>query len=110
MPSTNPISMREVRSNGAGLYVSMYFVSKQVDGGSPVDQFYWVRSNSAGAILDERDNKIPVGGFSWWSDKATALANIPDGYDDTEVESSFSTDKILSYMNMFPFDSGGEFR
>jgi len=103
MPSSNPISMNEVRTNGAGLYVSMFFSSRKLDTeGSAVDQFYWVRSNANGAMIDERDNKIPVDGASWWSDKATALANVPVGYDDTQVESNFESEKVLSYLELFP--------
>lgn len=106
MPSTYPISMKEVRTNGAGLYVSMFFASKKIDAeGTAVDQFYWVRSNSTGDSLDERDNKIPVNGASWWGDKATALANVPVGYDGTEVESNFENEKVLSFLAPFPTDN-----
>jgi len=103
MPSSNPIDMNEVRSNGAGLYVSLKYVSEKVDSGSAaVDKFYWVRSNANGGTIDERDNKIVVGGASWWTEKATALANIPEGYDDTIIEGSFKTDKYMAYMDLFP--------
>lgn len=108
MPSTLPKFMDEVRTNTGGLYVALYYLSEKIDSESvAVDKWFWLRSTATGARIDERDNKIPVNGASWWSEKSTALTNTPAGYGDfTNTDEGFLTSYSLGYMESFPFDAG----
>ena len=108
MPSRLPKFMDEVRTNSNGLFVALFYLSEKVDAASvAVDKWFWLRSNSSGVRIDERDNKIIVNGASWWSEKSTALANTPDGYGAfTNTNDEFQNRREWGYKPDFPFDSG----
>jgi hypothetical protein len=107
MPATKPKYMDEVRTNSSGLFVALYYLSEKVDDASvAVDKWFWLRSNASGVRLDERDNKIPVNGASWWSEKSTALANTPSGYGAVFTIDAFQNRREWGYMPAFPFESG----
>jgi hypothetical protein len=107
MPARQPKYMDEVRTNSGGLYVALYYLSEKVDAASvAVDKWFWLRSNASGVKLDERDNKIPVNGASWWSEKSTALANTPSGYGSVSAIDEFQNKREWGYKPDFPFDSG----
>jgi hypothetical protein len=108
MPARQPKFMDEVRTNSGGLYVALYYLSEKVDAASvAVDKWFWLRSNASGIKIDERDNKIPVNGASWWSEKSTALANTPVGYGNfSTTDVGFNSTYSLGYMESFPFDAG----
>jgi len=100
--------MDEVRTNSGGLFVALFYLSEKVDDASvAVDKWFWLRSNASGVRIDERDNKIPVSGASWWGEKSTALANTPDGYGAfTNTNDEFQNRREWGYKPDFPFDSG----
>jgi len=107
MPATKPKFMDEVRTNSSGLFVALYYLSEKVDDASvAVDKWFWLRSNASGVRIDERDNKIPVNGASWWSEKSTALANTPSGYGAVSTVDEFQNRREWGYKPDFPFDSG----
>lgn len=107
MPATKPKYMDEVRTNSGGLFVALFYLSEKVDDASvAVDKWFWLRSNASGVRIDERDNKIPVNGAEWWSEKSTALANIPSGYGAVSTVDEFQNRREWGYKPDFPFDSG----
>ena len=104
MPSSKAVSMGVVLTNGTN-FISLYFRSEKNDNNNEViDKFYWVQSNASGVPTSGRNNALN----GYFSSQSAAIDDKPDGYGDLPPEDSFRNEKILSYMNMFPFDSDGD--
>lgn len=108
MPSTKPVYMGVLLYNTiTSKYAGLYYKSEKTDtSGGPVNQFYWLETNSKGEILDYRTNSInrtdTFGG--WYSSQQEAVNNKPSGYSD-QVPINLDNEFVVSYFPAFYTDS-----
>ena len=101
MPFSRPEFQGVVFTNGAA-YVGLYRRVKRNDTTSAVStEYYYIRTNASGNLLDTRDNAI---GGIFHANYETAYANPPSGYGSEYID--FPSTKEIGYLQQFPFDSG----
>lgn len=99
MPSSKPVYMGVLLYNGTK-YAGMYFKSEKTDGSNTKeDQFYWLETDSKGAIIDYRANMIN----GWFSSFDSANSNKPSGYSD-QVPINLDNEFVVSYFPAFYTD------
>lgn len=96
MPSTKPIFMGKlIYSSTQNKYAGLYFKSEKIDGsGTAEDQFYWINTDSSGAILDYRSNMLN----GWYSSQASAESNLPSTYSITDIPIVIDDKYMIGFM------------